>query len=274
MQSSQLPELKRTELEMLQKLAEICDKNHITYYLADGSLLGAVRHKGFIPWDDDIDVLMPYADFKRFLEIGQDMLGQDFFLQSTQTDKNWYRVYATIRKENTSMIQNPAYHVHQGVWLDIFILGNARSKLECRLQKVLVRVCNYLLMDHYMRINREEFSKRLTPVGFWAFQQFYRIPWRIRFALRQRIMDWVGKDKGGRFFPEIWCAITDVYPSACFEKDCALVEFEGSFFHAPHDPDLFLRTQYGDNYMTPIQWSRGHEHILLDLSRSYSEYLK
>lgn len=274
MQNSQLPELKRIGLEMLQKLAEICDENHITYYLGDGSLLGAVRHQGFIPWDDDIDVLMPYEDYKRFLEIAQSQLGDDYFLQTSETDKNWYRVYATLRKENTAMIQNPAYHVNQGIWLDIFILGNARTKLECRFQKIMIMICNYMLMDHYMRINSGEFKKKLAYIGYWCFQLFYCIPWKWRYALRQRIMDQICKDKGGKLYPEIWCGITSVYCADCFEGSPSFVEFEGGKYNAPHNTDLFLKTQYGNNYMTPIKWERGHENIHVDFEHSYLEFLE
>lgn len=274
MRDNQLPDLKSIEIEMLQKFVEICERNHITYYLGDGSLLGAVRHKGFIPWDDDIDVLMPYADYKRFLEVAPTQLGDGYFLQTTRTDKNWYRVYATLRKENTAMVQNPAYHVNQGVWLDIFIIGNARTKLECLIQKRMILVCNYMLMDHYMEINAGEFRKKLTVLGYWCFRLFYRIPWKWRYGIRQRMLDQVCKDKGGRFYPEIWCAITDVYCADCFEGPPASVEFEGATYKAPHNTDLFLKTQYGEDYMTPIKWERGHENILVDLERSYSEFLR
>ncbi len=64
MKNDQLLGLK--QIEMLQKFVNICERNNLTYYLGDGTLLGAIRHKGFIPWDDDIDVLMPYADYKSF----------------------------------------------------------------------------------------------------------------------------------------------------------------------------------------------------------------
>lgn len=274
MQDNQLPELKKIEIEMLQKLVEICDINKITYYLGDGSLLGAVRHRGFIPWDDDIDVLMPYEDYKRFLEIAPSQLGDDYFLQTTKTDKNWYRLYATIRKSNTAMIQNPAYHVNQGIWLDIFIIGNARTKFECRVQKIMVQFCNYILMDHYMKINSGEFKKKLAYIGYWIFQLFYCIPWKWRYAMRRRILDQICKSKGGKLFPVIWCSITDVYSADCFEGEPTFVEFEGAKYKAPHNKDLFLRTQYGENYMTPIKWERGHENIQVDLEHSYSEFLK
>lgn len=274
MQDNQLPELKRIEIEMLQKFTEICENNKITYYLGDGSLLGAVRHRGFIPWDDDIDVLMPYEDYKRFLEIAPSQMGDEYFLQTTKTDKNWYRLYATIRKSNTAMIQNPAYHVNQGIWLDIFIIGNARTKFECRVQKIMVQFCNYILMDHYMKINSGEFKKKLAYIGYWFFQLFYCIPWKWRYSIRQRILDRICKSKGGKLFPVIWCAITDVYSADCFEGEPTFVEFEGAKYKAPHNKDLFLRTQYGENYMTPVKWERGHENIYVDLERSYTEFLR
>lgn len=217
---------------------------------------------------------MPYEDYQRFLEIAPSQLGDGYFLQTSKTDKNWYRVYATIRKENTAMIQNPAYHVNQGIWLDIFIIGNARTKLECRIQRIMIMVCNYMLMDHYMKINSREFKRKMAYIGYWCFPLFCCIPWKWRYAMRQRILDWIGKNKGGIFYLEIWCAITDVYCADCFEGPPEAVEFEGATYKAPHNTHLFLKTQYGEDYMTPIQWERGHENILVDLERSYLDYLR
>lgn len=259
---------------MLQKFVNICERNNLTYYLGDGTLLGAIRHKGFIPWDDDIDVLMPYADYKKFLDIGQKQLGEDYFLQTSKSDKNWYRVYATIRKVGTSMIQNPQYHVNQGIWLDIFIIGNARTKFECKLQRKMIMILNYFLMDHYMKINKREFKSILTPIGYAFFRVFYRVPWNLRYKIRQVLLNWVCNEKQGKYCPEIWCAITDVYERECFEGKPELVEFEGSHYKAPHNVELYLKTQYGTNFMTPIKWERGHEKIILDLHNSYLKYIK
>lgn len=274
MKDNQLSDLQLLQIEMLKKFVEICEHNHLKYWLGDGSLLGAVRHNGFIPWDDDIDVLMPYEDYKKFLQIAQALLGDEYFLQTTGTDKNWYRVYATIRKNNTAMVQNPNYQVNQGVWLDIFIIGNARNKFECKAQKTIIMILNYFLMDHYMRVNKKEFSDKLTPIGYGLFQLFYCIPWKWRYHLRQKILDGVCRDKNGKLYPEIWCGITDIYESECFVGDTQKVFFEGEEYDAPHNADLFLRTQYGNDYMTPIKWERGHENILVDLKNSYKKYLK
>ena len=85
------PELLRiqeTELEILIKFDEVCRESGLEYFLDAGTLLGAVRHGGFIPWDDDIDVGMPRRDYDKFLEIGQKRLGDSFFLQSRETDGN------------------------------------------------------------------------------------------------------------------------------------------------------------------------------------------
>ena len=71
---------------MLNEFVRVCELNNLTYWLGDGSLLGSVRHKGFIPWDDDIDVLMPYEDFKLFCDFAKEQLGDAYFLQTSLTD--------------------------------------------------------------------------------------------------------------------------------------------------------------------------------------------
>ena len=85
--NSTLHKLQSTELTILKEFKRICEKYGFRYFLCAGTLLGAVRHQGFIPWDDDVDVSMPYDDYIRFLEIGQKELGSKYFLQTSETEK-------------------------------------------------------------------------------------------------------------------------------------------------------------------------------------------
>lgn len=87
------------ELEILKKIDEVCKKHNINYWLDSGTLLGAVRHQGFIPWDDDIDIGMLREDYEKFLKVAQKDLGDDYFLQTRSTDKNYPLVFAKVRKK-------------------------------------------------------------------------------------------------------------------------------------------------------------------------------
>ena len=91
-------------LEILQEIHKICVENNLTYWLEAGTLLGAVRHKGFIPWDDDSDVSMPRADYEKFLKIAQKKLPKDMFLQTQDTDKEYPLPWAKIRKNGTLLV--------------------------------------------------------------------------------------------------------------------------------------------------------------------------
>lgn len=87
-----LRKLKDTELKILIEFDRVCKQLGINYTLSSGTLLGAVRHKGFIPWDDDIDVAMLRDDYNKFITEGQQLLPKHFFIQTYETDK-WYRLY-------------------------------------------------------------------------------------------------------------------------------------------------------------------------------------
>lgn len=99
-----LRDLQLCEFGILKDIKRVCEENHITYYLSSGTLLGAVRHKGFIPWDDDIDIEMPYPDYLRFVAVAQEALGPGYFLQNRDTDPAFCGLFSKVRKNNTTML--------------------------------------------------------------------------------------------------------------------------------------------------------------------------
>lgn len=136
----QRAELKKCQLEMLKAFAAVCEKLGISYFLDGGTLLGAVRHKGFIPWDDDIDVGMLRADYERFFAEGQALLPEHYFIQNISTDPQYTANFAKMRDSRTTYIETTLgrKRINHGVFIDIFVLDyypeNAfrRWWMECR----------------------------------------------------------------------------------------------------------------------------------------------
>lgn len=92
----------KKEIQILDVIDSICKKHNITYFLVWGTLLGSVRHKGFIPWDDDVDIGMPGKSYNKFLKIASKELGKEYFLQTGLTDK-WHPVpFSKVRMNNTA----------------------------------------------------------------------------------------------------------------------------------------------------------------------------
>lgn len=119
-------------LEIMVYIDEFCRENNITYYLMGGSALGAVRHGGFIPWDDDLDIFMPYDDYMRFIDLCKTELDTDkFYLQKEDTPENPY-FFSKIRMNGTTFLNPVANKGHQGIFVDIMCLnaaaGNAFTK--------------------------------------------------------------------------------------------------------------------------------------------------
>lgn len=122
----EVKELQEKELYLLKELKKICDRNEITYFLAYGSLLGAVRHQGFIPWDDDIDVCMNYSDYLKFEKVCEKELGSDFFLQTRDTEPDAGLSYNKLRLNNTTLIIDymADRDINHGINIDIYPIYN------------------------------------------------------------------------------------------------------------------------------------------------------
>lgn len=121
---AQMKRMQEIELDMLRAFVEVCQKLSLRYYLVGGTLLGAIRHQGFIPWDDDIDISMPRADYEIFLREGQTHLPEHLFLQSIYSEPEYHLNFAKIRDSRTTFVEYAVRKrkIHHGVFIDIFPL--------------------------------------------------------------------------------------------------------------------------------------------------------
>ena len=124
-----MTDIQKVELDMLRNFVQICDALGLTYYLVCGSALGAVKYKGFIPWDDDVDVALPRADYERFCDQAPDFLPEGIFLQNFRTDHAYPRIYSKLRNSSTTYIEKTTKHIkmNHGAFIDIFPLDGYPS---------------------------------------------------------------------------------------------------------------------------------------------------
>lgn len=129
-------------LTVMDEVVRVCKKNNLRYYLIGGTLLGAVRHGGFIPWDDDLDIAMPRDDFETFIKIAPQELRYPFELQWTTTNKEYWLQFAKVCNTNT-LFDERSYHKCNrsfGVFVDIFALDRTvgfSEELVCRKNKIV-----------------------------------------------------------------------------------------------------------------------------------------
>lgn len=118
----QLDRLRAVEIELYFEFARICEKFQLQYVTGCGTALGAIRHKGYIPWDDDMDFLMPRADYERFIEIAPKELGDKYGLLEPRTEKNYVMAFAKIIRKDSTFIEATDTHLkyHSGIFIDIF----------------------------------------------------------------------------------------------------------------------------------------------------------
>ena len=239
--------LKAYEVKTLDEFAKICDEYGIPYYITFGTLLGAIRHKGFIPWDDDIDVHLKPIDYYRFKEIMLNNPNKDFFYQAIETEKYYPLPFAKLRMNNTKVVETKLKDepINQGIYIDIFPLipypkdNNDRKKLlknltiinllieadmhnktkyntYGRIGKILSKLCKFIPRSIRNKFVKAKLKKAILYNG--TYDQYIDIIDKIPF------------DK------------------TCFDKATEVI-FEGKKYKAPKEYDRFLTSMYG-NYMT------------------------
>ena len=180
MDVSQLKEVQQKELQILLEVDRICKRNGLTYYLIGGSALGAVRHGGFIPWDDDIDIAMPRDDYRKFLKLCSRELPAEYFLQTYTSQPDFPYPFAKVNLNNTTFIENRLHklNIHHGIFIDVFPLdGVPHRKMWQALEAKLVKFLRWAII-----IRRLPFGLS-TRITLW---RCFLIDWLIsRFATCQ-----------------------------------------------------------------------------------------
>ena len=228
------------QLSILEEVDRICRKHEIPYWLDGGSLLGAVRHGGFIPWDDDIDLGMRLEDLKRFIQVAPAELGENLFLQTPESDPSSKEPIIKIRDLNSLYLEsgdNLAADYQKGLFVDIFpfiAYPSVPRPWVKRLTKGISTAYSILHSPHY-------YSLRSFAEFFWfgAKYAIYRMIWKVLCLLRPK----------DTYLSNV--LINNGYGNM-HRKDSVFplgeIGFEGKRFSAPGNPDAYLKDLYR-NYM-------------------------
>lgn len=235
-------------LRILKIFDKICRDADLRYWLDSGTLLGAVRHGGFIPWDDDVDVKMPIDDYRRFLKLAPEALPYDIFLQTKETDPAHPVCWAKLR-DRFSFMDDPGgpFEYSQGIPIDIFPAVYITRRRH-RLRKLYALLPPYNLGPDWPRSGYSWKHKLYT--GAFALMQAVLRP-VVRLKPITKILDAYG-DKGDK----VW---TNDYPiewmREAFPDEVVFplkkIRFEDAEFLCPADPTRYLEIMYGPDYMRP-----------------------
>lgn len=270
MSDKQLKKLQLNILEILKYIDEFCKKNDIQYYAVYGTCIGAIRHKGFIPWDDDIDIAMTKENYDKFCQLFSKSDTGKYFLQTKETDKEYDLDFAKIRDTSVTLIQQGTQDKNMvfGTYVDIFPLtGVPDNKILKKIQKI--NRAFYLSTD-----------KKIIKNGF--FQKVFEIVCKIfgkenikKYCYNQMMKYDCGSSQ---YWMSGFASLYEenIHPSYYYGEPL-YVDFEDTKIPVPQEYDKYLRKIYGDYMVPPNKEQRKkdqHSVYILDLEKPYTYYKK
>lgn len=229
-------------LDMLKYIDAVCKKHDIKYWLCSGTLLGAVRHGGFIPWDDDADIEMLREDYKKFVRVMEKEPQTNYVLQTHETDSGYFYPYAKLRDLHSYLNEKNPFDSFKfrGVYIDIFIMEHSSSYVISRISASIFG--RFLPLF----IKRNVCSSILYFLVFKIIFGFFRLITYIYHGGQLR------HTFGTYFFKAR--QEEDIFP-------LKMQKFEDSFFYVPHNSDAYLKKIYG-NYLNLPELSKIKKHVL------------
>ncbi len=266
-QDKQLEKLKHTLTEILKEIDEVCEKNDIPYVLVGGTLLGAKRHGGFIPWDDDLDIAMLRSDYERFEQIAETEFPETLYFRNFHTDKNYYLPFGKVCKKGTSYITDidSDQTSNNEIFIDIFPLDFAERErsFSQTVQAAIVKgLKSVVIRKRGMKVKKTSFSVRIMQLLCAGFSIQTLMTWQ------EKTMK-LCKAESAKYLVNLgsnYSHIKQTMPKEIYFPTSKMM-FDGEEFQAPANVEYYLERIYGANYMElpPIEKRRTHGIIKLDL---------
>ena len=272
--STQIKRIWAVLLDMYLAFSEACEKHGLRHFLIGGSLLGAIRHNGFIPWDDDLDVGMMREDYEEFLKVAANDFSNPLFLQTPYSDPDYYVSWVKIRNSTTTAVSLQTNHrrFNQGLFLDIFPIDYVdMNNVERDYQAIYTyaKRCGAYMREGSVRLNDRQKQDAITyhtdnPLREW--EELQRVASNPLYKGTAYVANAVFTGYG-------WKKM--VHPTSGYAK-VEKHRFEGIDVMIPSGYDELLKIQFGDYMAFPPVEQRGvrHSDIIFDPDKPYTDYLE
>lgn len=267
----QMDEINNIQLNIFKEFLKVCEKLNLRYYAVHGTLLGALKYKGFFPYDDDIDVAMPRKDYEIFIEKGQKLLSKNLFIQCNKTESDYPLVFAKLRNKDTAFIQPvlDKLNINKGIYIDIFPIDYYSNKKKYRSLKKKIfsaRVFSRLKYENLKFRERIIFlgSKILCPDWHYAMKKIDSLYKNIK--KNENCIVYGGKSTEAGISCELF-------------GEGVQLEFENLKINVPQNYKEYLKIIYGDyeNHNPAAKYMISEDLVeisakIVDVNNSYKKY--
>ncbi len=265
----QLNKLHDIELDILQEVIRVCEENDITYFTVAGTALGAVRHNGFIPWDDDVDIGMLRSDYDRFVSIAPEKLRKGYTICHFFYEPTTPTYYAKVKKDGTLFVEKYTKNIkmHQGVFIDIMPFDKVPEQIKTKdTYYRRAQLWNHLYIAKTVWVttfNRKRYKVLLDMIRALLHIALLPVPKKILFEKTDQSLRMYEESESdlvsSRGKRKTECPVDRLVPTR-------LHKFENIEVHIPADYDYVLKHQYGDYMKLPPEDKRhSHAPIILEI---------